>query len=92
MRLRLNFQFDLAITTYRLEFTDLLDDLSSVGICHGDFKFNNVLDISHTSPDIVAQKVCPRHQRIHSYRVVDFDRSRKWGKTAAEDDEIFINL
>ncbi|KAE9410690.1 hypothetical protein BT96DRAFT_1011442 [Gymnopus androsaceus JB14] len=72
----------------KLEFADLLDDLSSVGIGHCDFKFNNVLDTSHS----MAQKFCPRHGRIHPYRVIDFDRSRKWGKTVVNDDDLYTRL
>ncbi|RDB25550.1 hypothetical protein Hypma_006382 [Hypsizygus marmoreus] len=65
----------------RKDLADLIDDLSSASIVHDDFKFNNVVR-SRT------QVVCQRHGYAHAWRVIDFDRSSKWGKTVQEDNTI----
>ncbi|RDB28308.1 hypothetical protein Hypma_001302 [Hypsizygus marmoreus] len=61
---------------------DLIEDLSSAAVMHNDFKFNNVLRAPPNSP------TCPRHRKVHSWRVIDFDRSTKWGKSVPSDTEV----
>ncbi|KAJ3786842.1 hypothetical protein GGU10DRAFT_350619 [Lentinula aff. detonsa] len=59
----------------RTELLMLLEDLNAVGIVHGDIKFNNIL--SRASESWLSSEVCPRHKQVHSWRLVDFDRSFK---------------
>ncbi|RDB26008.1 hypothetical protein Hypma_006396 [Hypsizygus marmoreus] len=65
----------------RMDIADLVDDLSSVTIQHDDFKFNNIV----RTPSGV---VCPRHGYAHEWRVIDFDRSVRWAKTANTDESV----
>ncbi|RDB25552.1 hypothetical protein Hypma_006380 [Hypsizygus marmoreus] len=67
----------------RKDVVDLLDDLFSANVRHGDYKFNNVVR-SHTNI------VCPRHGYAHQWRVIDFDQAERWAAT--EDDEFFPRI
>ncbi|KAJ4000115.1 hypothetical protein F5050DRAFT_707725 [Lentinula boryana] len=60
----------------RTELLMLLDDLNAVGIVHGDIKFDNIL--SRASESWLSSEVCPRHKQVHTWRLVDFDRSFKY--------------
>ncbi|KAE9402579.1 hypothetical protein BT96DRAFT_542820 [Gymnopus androsaceus JB14] len=81
------------------EILDILDDLSSAGVLHGDVKFNNFLcPASSSSPPSCSFSsssfgaICPRHSRIHAWRVIDFDRAVKWGKSIPRDVEYFTDV
>ncbi|RDB26012.1 hypothetical protein Hypma_006392 [Hypsizygus marmoreus] len=69
----------------RKDVADLIDDLSAAGIKHHDFKCNNVARA-------LAHVVCPRHGYAHGWRIIDFDRSERWGKTMAFDEEYFLPI
>ncbi|KAJ3991467.1 hypothetical protein F5050DRAFT_1868176, partial [Lentinula boryana] len=60
----------------RAELLAVLEDLNTVGILHGDMKFNNVM--SRASEPWLSSEVCPRHRRVHPWRLIDFDRSYKF--------------
>ncbi|KAJ3979336.1 hypothetical protein F5890DRAFT_1421513, partial [Lentinula detonsa] len=60
----------------RAELLAVLEDLNAVGILHGDMKFNNVM--SRASESWLPSEVCPRHGRVHPWRLIDFDRSYKF--------------
>ena len=59
----------------RADVSDLLGDLSGVGVLHGDVRRFNVLS---AAGDLVAKEECPRHGRVHSWRIIDFEYGRKF--------------
>ncbi|RDB26011.1 hypothetical protein Hypma_006393 [Hypsizygus marmoreus] len=67
------------------DIVDLIDDLSAAAIKHHDFKFNNIVRAR-------TNVVCPRHKYAHRWRVIDFDRSERWAKTLAIDDDYFPQI
>ncbi|KAF9066630.1 hypothetical protein BDP27DRAFT_1330275 [Rhodocollybia butyracea] len=61
----------------------LLDDLNAAGILHGDVRFNNILRDLSSGSELnhwfsAASQICPRHNQIHLYRIIDFDRACRW--------------
>ncbi|RDB25522.1 hypothetical protein Hypma_006312 [Hypsizygus marmoreus] len=68
----------------RNDLANLIEDLSSAAVLHNDFKFNNVVRALPGSPP------CSRHGYAHEWRVIDFDRASRWGKTVKRDDDLFI--
>ncbi len=77
------YRFPDFISWRRNELSELLDDLSAVGILHRDVKFNNFL---HPAPEpYLASEMCPRHKRVHPWRVIDFDRAFRWNPANPSD-------
>ncbi|KAJ3742223.1 hypothetical protein DFH05DRAFT_1545105 [Lentinula detonsa] len=63
----------------RTELLAVLEDLNTVGILHGDMKFNNVMSRASESQWLsLSSEVCPQHGRVHPWRLIDFDRSYKF--------------
>ncbi|RDB15498.1 hypothetical protein Hypma_004220 [Hypsizygus marmoreus] len=50
---------------------DIVYDIGYAGVCHGDLRYANVL----RAPTNDTSPLCPRHQRRHNWRLVDFDRA-----------------
>lgn len=80
---------------HRSEILEILNDLSSAGVLHGDIKFNNLLrpafpsSVPSASSSSYRSQICPRHKRIHPWRIIDFDRATKWGRSIPQDVEHF---
>ncbi|KIM36114.1 hypothetical protein M413DRAFT_449430 [Hebeloma cylindrosporum] len=53
---------------------EILTDLAHVGIVHDDARFNNVLRPLITN----SNTLCSRHKKIHNWRLIDFDRARRF--------------
>ncbi|KAF8880690.1 hypothetical protein CPB84DRAFT_1851772 [Gymnopilus junonius] len=49
---------------------DLVRDVTSTGVVHGDLRFRNVV---RATRDVV----CPRHERAHRWRLIDFDTATR---------------
>ncbi|KAJ4000111.1 hypothetical protein F5050DRAFT_1563744, partial [Lentinula boryana] len=74
----------------RTELLMLLEDLNAVGIVHGDIKFNNIL--SRASESWLSAEVCPRHKQVHSWKLIDFDRSSKYDPANPIDSSYVSNI
>ncbi|KAJ3748305.1 hypothetical protein DFH05DRAFT_1588057 [Lentinula detonsa] len=44
-------------------------DLALCGVAHGDFRMSNLVRSSTTT------EVCPHHERVHEWKIIDFDRA-----------------
>ncbi|KAG2003331.1 protein kinase subdomain-containing protein PKL/ccin3 [Coprinopsis cinerea AmutBmut pab1-1] len=53
----------------------LLEDIGAAGISHGNISPSNVLAFPSDSLGRAPQ--CPRHNVVHRWRIIDFDRSRR---------------
>ncbi|KAJ3735410.1 hypothetical protein DFJ43DRAFT_863072 [Lentinula guzmanii] len=74
----------------RTEMLTLLEDLNVVGIVHGDIKFDNVLN--RASESWSSCEVCPRHKRVHPWRLIDFDRAGKYDPVNPVDSSFVSNV
>ncbi|KAK0458049.1 uncharacterized protein EV420DRAFT_1309197 [Desarmillaria tabescens] len=55
---------------------DVVHDLGSIGIMHKDLRYNNIVRAT-------TDAICPRHQRPHRWRLIDFDMAAKTFVTPA---------
>ncbi|KIY44215.1 hypothetical protein FISHEDRAFT_52710 [Fistulina hepatica ATCC 64428] len=62
----------------------ILRDLALAGVYHSDVKYNNVLSARFVGTDASAME-CPRHKRVHNWRIIDFDRSMRWAPDVRPD-------
>lgn len=57
----------------RRDIRDVLTDLGLTGVAHHDVRYTNVLSTLPGSSSLV----CPRHQRAHAWRIIDFEHCDK---------------
>ncbi|KIY44216.1 hypothetical protein FISHEDRAFT_78127 [Fistulina hepatica ATCC 64428] len=55
----------------------ILTDLALAWVYHSDVKYNNVLKARFVGTHVSTAE-CPRHKRVHNWRIIDFDRSMRW--------------
>ncbi|PPR03404.1 hypothetical protein CVT24_012529 [Panaeolus cyanescens] len=54
----------------------VFNDMSRLGIEQPDMRYSNILYAPSSDKDSIGE-VCPNHDCVHKYRVIDFDRARK---------------
>ncbi|KIY46993.1 hypothetical protein FISHEDRAFT_75112 [Fistulina hepatica ATCC 64428] len=69
----------------------ILMDLALAGVYHSDVKYNNVLKAHLVGTDVSTAE-CPRHKRVHNWRIIDFDRSMRWAPDVRPDYRAFRKL
>ncbi|KIM36118.1 hypothetical protein M413DRAFT_449432 [Hebeloma cylindrosporum] len=67
---------------------EILEDLAHIGIVHRDARYNNVLRSLVTD----SKSLCSRHQRIHNWRLIDFDRSMRLFITESNPKDLSYSL
>lgn len=59
---------------------ELHEDLGNLGIKHNDIRHKNIL-FAPEAPLQILDSICPKHQKNHLYRIVDFDQANKSNST-----------
>jgi hypothetical protein len=59
---------------FREDTTAIMDDISNYGVVHNDVTAFNFLRFTGSKVE-APQAHCPRHNIVHGWRVIDFDRS-----------------
>ena len=79
---------------FREDITTIMDDITIYGVVHNDVTAFNFLRFTDNEVD-APQARCPRHNIVHGWRIIDFDRSLRVdmenGTAEAKEDPALYN-